>query len=307
MSASAPQNPLRRRTFETDPEAPDTKIFIPYWPGDDGDRSIGFSAKVTWWWCDGIRIFLPDGTPYTGGTLPRDAASSVAVRVANSGSAPAWASVKAFWTDPSAGFGPPHLGTAPLFTTPFKSLRVPAATTVTTDPVPFTPAGDTPDHICIVAVVSAFGDEPDGTWAVGGDSHYAQHNVNVVHLDPGGVQAVAFFVKNPFPDASARVNVRITSAPLEQLEALSAIYHAEPSDIGQEYVGLSTQGLPMDTAAELELELGPGERSRCHALLAPGVLAPGQFGTVEVRTTASSPKQPDREGALGLIVFPPTG
>jgi len=293
-------------TREPGDPRPDTKVFVPYWSGDDGDRSTGFPSTVTWWWCDGIRIHLPDGTLYTGGVLPRDAASSVSIRVANSGSAPAWASVRTFWTEPAAGFGPPNLRSGPLFTVPFRSLRVPAATTVTTDPVPFTPADDTPDHICIIAVVSAFQDEPDGTWDVATDSHYAQHNVSIVHLDPESAQVVGFTAKNPFPEFDARVTVRIAPAPRERVEALAEVYGAEPVEVDAGSLGVSTER-GGSRGSELEVELGPGAGAECFAVLGPGLVPPGAFSVVEVRTTASSPhsEQPDREGVLGFVVLPP--
>jgi hypothetical protein len=300
-------HPLRPRGRDDGKGKSASKIYIPYFPGDDGDRSSGFPPSVTWYWCPGIRVLLPDGTLYTGGRLPRDEASSVAVQVANSGSEPAWAKVKLYWTDPTAGFGPPNLHLSPLLTAPFASLRVPVGTVVTTPPVPFTPASDTPDHVCLVAVVSAFGDEPSGSWASGSDCHYAQHNVMIEHLAPEGVTPFRFYVKNPFSEFSARLSVRVAPAPREQTEALARVYRAEPADLDPRDLGLAVGRRPMDPASELELELEPGEREPCQALVAPTALRPGQFGILEVRMTASSPEseQHDRDGGLGLVVFPP--
>ncbi len=115
------------------------------------------------WWCPGIRITGPDGTLYTGGKLSQDGPSSIAVDVANGGQAPAWAQVSLFWSDPAAGFGPPFLRRGPELGSPVM-VHVAPGTTGRSDSIPLSTVPGTPDHICVIAVVSAFDDPPSGTW-----------------------------------------------------------------------------------------------------------------------------------------------
>ncbi|MBM0205247.1 hypothetical protein JNW90_21035 [Micromonospora sp. STR1s_5] len=301
-------DPFRRRKAKRgegeERTQPASKLFIPYFPGDVGDRSVGFPTGVLWYWCEGIQIRLPDGSLYTGGRLPRDEVSKVVVQVANGGSGPTWAQVTVYWTEPSAGFGPPHLHRGPELG-PAVNVRVPVGYTVSAPAITLTPSLTTPDHICLIAVVNAIRDSAPGTWAPGADRHYAQHNVLLEIVSAKTLTAVDFFAKNPFADSEARVAVSVLPASREATVNLAERYGAEPLELDPGYLRLGLGGRPLEPLRQIQLELPPGERERCQVLVAPGALKSGQFAVAEIatRATAKNGKSADHDGGIALVLF----
>jgi hypothetical protein len=292
------------------------KFFIPYFSGDDGDRKKGFPNGILSYWCAGLKIRWPDGTLYTGGELPRNQTSTVTVEVANGGTNPEWAKVELYWTDPSSGFGPPHLKRPPELGSPTK-VYVNPGTTETSEPITFRPRfplfatpghEGTPDHVCLIAVVSHVTSDPHpASWDPLTDRHYAQHNLDVRHVDAGGVSAFQFFVANPFAEA-ARIIVRLRPASGEETRALSAVYASEPGDLPADALRLMAavgEGAQRP-ARELRLELRGGERHLCQGLVSAAGLRPGQFVAAEVETSAAprgGEHGLERKGSYGVVVF----
>jgi hypothetical protein len=288
-------------------EAPTrAKLFVPYYVGDIGDRSQPFPPEVLSWWCPGLRITRPDGTPYLGGTLERGQTSKVTVDVANGGTASAWAQVSLYWADPSLGFGPPYLRRKPELGSP-RMMHVGPGMIEQSPAIDLTPVASTPDHMCLVAVVSAFDDPPSETWDPLTDRHYAQHNLDLVQTDEGGVGAFSFYVTNPLHEAAA-ISVRIRPVELEALRALSRVYGAEGRELSPGALGLTQveRGQMDRPAPELQLELDAGERRLCQGLVAGTGLRRGEISAVTVEMTAR-PARGERgrkaHGSFGAVVF----
>jgi hypothetical protein len=282
-----------------------SKLVIPYYPKDIGDRSKPFPAGVLSWWCEGLRITQQDGTPYLG-KLDRGETYKVEVDVANAGNASAWAEVALYWADPSVGFGPPHLRRKPELG---PACTVPVAPGFIDDSatIILAPTATTPDHICLLAVVSAFDDPPSGSWDPLSDRHYAQHNVDVVQVDQGGVAAFWFFATNPLYETATLV-LRVRPARLEELRALSTTFGADTRELRSESIGLTLgdRGRLERPDSELELELAAGERRLCQGVVSAEGLRRGELSAVTVEMNAK-PVRSDRDavgrGSFGAIVF----
>jgi hypothetical protein len=291
-----------------------SRLFIPYYAGDDGKRSAEFQfpAEVNSAWCPSVKIYLPDGSLYTGGELPRGQTCNVVVEVANGGSAEAHAQVTVYWTEPSAGFGPPYLNGAPLVVGDNGSqgvpVYVPVGATVKAPSIRLMPSLSTPEHFCLIAVVDAPPDSPDGNWNPTLDAHYGQHNVYLEHVEPNGVQTFDFYAQNPFPDVEARVVVSLRPVDSGRTDALANIYQAEPREFDPGAMRLSTVGreFPPVPVRELQLDLRGGERQLCQGLLSAMGMEQGQFAAAEVLTTATPQQGVDqqaRHGSLSVVIF----
>ncbi len=303
------EDPFDRGQLPDDARTSPTKakLFIPYFAGDTGDRSQPFPAGVLSWWCPGIRITGPDGTLYTGGKLSQDGPSSIAVDVANGGQAPAWAQVSLFWSDPTAGFGPPFLRRGPELGSPVM-VHVAPGTTGRSDSIPLSTVPGTPDHICVIAVVSAFDDPPSGTWDPIGDRHYAQHNIELLEVDEGGIASFSFFVTSPLHEL-VTATVEIRPAAAAELAILSSAYAAVGQELRRNEVGLTQvdQDVMDRPSSVLTFDLYPGERRLCRGMVAAATLKRGQFSAATVDMTAR-PARGERDrsavrGSFGAVIF----
>ncbi|TIP25677.1 MAG: hypothetical protein E5X67_23760 [Mesorhizobium sp.] len=282
-----------------------SKLLIPYYPKDVGDRTKPFPPGVISWLCEGIQILKPDGDPHLG-KLERGVTYKVRVDVSNAGSRLASAEVAVYWADPSAGFGPPHLRRKPELG-PTRTLLAAPGTTDRTTTINLTPTATTPDHICLLAVVSAFDDSPSGSWNPLADRHYAQHNVDIVHIDQGGIGTFWFFATNPLPEA-ATLTIRIHPTSAEELHTLSRRFGADWRELRSGAVGvaLSDRGRLERADSELEIELGAGERRLCQGLVSAEGLRRGEFSAVTVEmiaTPARGASETVGRGSFGAIVF----
>ncbi|TIM28065.1 MAG: hypothetical protein E5Y63_21920 [Mesorhizobium sp.] len=282
-----------------------SKLLIPYYPKDVGDRTKPFPPGVISWLCEGIQILKPDGNPHLG-KLDRGVTYKVRVDVSNAGSRLASAEVAVYWADPSAGFGPPHLRRKPELG-PTRTLLSAPGTTDRTTTINLTPTATTPDHICLLAVVSAFDDSPSGSWNPLADRHYAQHNVDIVHIDQGGIGTFWFFATNPLPEA-ATLTIRIHPTSAEELHTLSRRFGADWRELRSGAVGvaLSDRGRLERADSELEIELGAGERRLCQGLVSAEGLRRGEVSAVTVEmiaTPARGASETVGRGSFGAIVF----
>jgi hypothetical protein len=302
------QDPFAHRPSDDEQGKPtQSKLFIPSYANDFGDRSGPWPTSAVSYKSTGLKIERPDGTPYLGGTIPRNGISTVRVVVANTGTATADAQVKLYWADPSAGFGPPHLKRGPLVGAPPPSVNVAPGATEITEPVTLTPQPDTPDHFCLIAVVEAFGDQPSNNWSPLSDRHYAQHNVDVVHVQAGGVGMFQFNVINPFA-TDAEVMLQLRSATAEELRFLSMTYGAEAHEVGEGALRMIAHADEQGGRPErmLRLQLRPGERRLCQGLMSTQGLRPGQIAAAEVQTSARplrGERESERRGSYGVIFF----
>lgn len=284
-----------------------SKLYIPSYDDDIGERSGTWPAGWLSWKSPGIRIERPDGSPYGGGKIDRSGPSLIQVMVANAGTEAARAQVTLYWTDPSAGFGPPHLRRKPVLGASPPPVNVAPGATEITEPVALTPQADTPDHICLIAVVGAFGDDASGTWDVLKDRHYAQHNIDIVQVQAGAIGTFHFNVINPYR-VDAEVTVQLRAASAQELRLLSRMYAADAREIGQEQLRLvanadDTGGRP---ERMLRLRLRPGERRLCQGLLSARGLAPGQITSAEVQTSVRPVQggcESERHGSYGAVFF----
>jgi hypothetical protein len=158
----------------------------------------------------------------------------------------------------------------------------------------------------LLAVVRAFDDSPSGSWNPLADRHYAQHNVDVVHIDQGGVATFWFFATNPLSEA-ATIAVRIHPTRAEQLRALSKRFGAEWRELRAGAVGLALgdRGRLERADTELEIELGVGERRLCQGLVSAEGLRRGEVSavTVDMIATPAGGGEPVGRGSFGAIVF----
>lgn len=303
------EDPFGRHPPDDGQDTPtQSKLYIPSYDKDIGERGGTWPAGWLSYKSSGIMIERPDGSPYGGGKIDRSGPSAIRVAVANAGTAAAAdAQVTLYWTDPSSGFGPPHLKRKPVLGPSPPPVHVAPGATEVTQAIALAPQADTPDHICLVAVVGAFGDHPGGTWDVLGDRHYAQHNIDIVHVQAGAIGTFHFNVINPF-QVDAEVTVQLRAATALELRLLSRMYAADAGEIGQEQLRLmanadDTGGRPERT---LRLRLRPGERRLCQGLLSARGLAPGQLTAAEVQTLARPARgacDSGRRGSYGAVFF----
>ncbi|MFI5924077.1 hypothetical protein ACIA8M_36860 [Streptomyces anulatus] len=316
MTSLDGKNPFERRSVsfkrfrpgDSDEEVTGPRVFIPYYVGDAGDRPQPnpFPAGVLSYWCEGIKITLPDGTPYTGGHVPRWPASTVVVDIANSGDRDAWAQVGLFWAVPTAGFAAKDLKRGPVLGSSTE-MEVPAGTIVSSDPIKLLPADVAPNHMCLIAVVDELLDGPSGSWDPTQDRHYAQHNLDVVPVGAGGMGVVTFQAANPFPDMSAVIEVVVRAATTAELRTLARRLHASPSELEEAATKLVVVGQGgQDPTSELRVELGGGETRACQALVWADNLRPDEFVAIEVRTRATpldGQQMAARNGSFGTVFY----
>jgi hypothetical protein len=285
------------------------RLFIPWGVLDDGVRGPASSVPpwvVSYLW-PGVRTRLPDGTPYTGGDLPRNQASTVVVDVANSGNDGVWAEVSLFWTDPSAGFAPPFLHRAPELGSP-AGVFVPAHSTVPAPAITLRPGPMTPSHFCLIAVVNGVGSAADHSWDPLADGHYAQHNLDILELGGGKSAAFPVHLVNPFT-TDAVVDVMIRAATVEQLRWFADRYRAEPRRLPVDALGLLVVDGPAaeEPRRALRLDLAGRERRVCHGFVAGDGIGSGEFSVVEV-VTSTRPRDDEMgrqaiQGSFGMVVF----
>lgn len=285
------------------------QIFIPWGSDDDGVRGPANTIApwvVPYLW-PGVHVVLPDESPYTGGALPRNQTSTIVIDVANIGGDGVYVEASAYWANPSAGFGPPYLNRAPVVGSA-AGVWVPPHTTVQAPPITLEPQGDTPEHFCLIAVVSGGTSVPDGSWNPLSDGHYAQHNLDVIPADDSGQVIFPVQLLNPF-DVDAIVEVKIRSAGREQLRWFADQYRCEPAHLPAQALRLRAAddrdtGRPNES---LRLPLGGRERRICQAGVSTERLEPGEFSVIEVRSSVVAVEGRRRgeraaEGCFGVVV-----
>jgi hypothetical protein len=162
-------------------------LVIPYYPGDMG-RPL--PSAYSFWACQNIHV---GGSPYAGQQLVPGQTVELTVEAANYGGQTASAVCILFWANPTTSFtnaSVNFIGTAPL------TLAAYAART--TSPIPWTIPEGTPEHICLLAEVTAPADpiQQPATYDAATDPHYAQQNVQVLTATPGANIRTGFVMAN---------------------------------------------------------------------------------------------------------------
>lgn len=285
-------------------------LVLPYDDGlDSGVRPI--PNTVTSYLSEAVQISV-DGLPFTGGRLPRDRPAIVTVKVANWGDADTTALITLWWADPTVMFTGANLR--------FDGISDPVWVDVArrdgsdmpgiSISAPFTliPTTAMPDHVCLLAEITAGDAGAPGIVDPINNRHYAQHNIDLVHVVTGRLVRFNFFAANPF-ETDARVVVKLGPMHGEAIRSLERIYLAEAAELAEEVFSLQ---LFEDTEGdrrrrELAFDLAAGERRLCQGLVLGKGLKPGQFSAGEVKSTAVSldgKKEEDRHGSFGVIIFP---
>jgi hypothetical protein len=163
-----------------------TYLVIPYYSGDQGSRPL--PSAEPFWMCNSIKI---NGTPYTGQQLPRKETVKLTLDAVNYGTMPAGATCLFFWANPTTNFTGASvtiIGQVPVL--------LARNTLTTTAPILWTVPDGTPQHICLLAKITAPGDLAPGDYDAAADRHFGQQNVHLTSLAPGGQIRVGFVMGN---------------------------------------------------------------------------------------------------------------
>jgi hypothetical protein len=261
-----------------------------------------------------IQIYT-DGNPYTGGNLPRKRPTIIRVKVANWGDKDTSAQITLWWAVPTPVFSRSELQLDYLSPDPPSVwVYVPRRdgsgkpSIKVTEPFTLVPPDDMPDHVCLLAEITA-GDAGAGDGGAPdpfGNRHYAQHNLDLVDVGLGKMSAFSFMTANPF-EAEARVLVRLKPVTGAALRSFARIYLAEPAELPASAFRLQLVEAGDRQYEELAFNLAARERRLCHGIVSLRGLQPGQFSAGEVQSTIVSSEGNDRQerrGSLGVIVFP---
>ena len=175
-----------------------------------------------------MHVVLPDESPYTGGGLPRYQTSTIVIDVANIGDDGVHVEASAYWADPSAAR--PSLPKPSTRSGKCVGGLGSTAQNRASSADHRGAAGDTPEHFCLIAVVSGGTSVPDGSWNPLSDEHYAQHNLDVIPADDSSQVVFPVQLVNPF-DVDVIVEVKIRSAGREQLRWFADQYRCEPAHL----------------------------------------------------------------------------
>ena len=274
---------------------------------DDGTRPL--PPSVVSWLAPALQISV-DGIPYTGGKLPRDRATQVAVKVANRGDKDARALISLYWAVPTPTFSGASLMpdgvSGPVWVdVPRRSSVAPGLALA--GPFLFTPP-EKLTHVCLLAQITAGDAGAPGVLDPVMNRHYAQHNVDIETVPAGKTASLVFQVNNPF-HVPARALIRLRAADEAALPSLQRLYRAQAVPLRQDAFAVQqlADAEGNQQRRELVMELGESERRLCQGLVSSEGLQRGQFGAGQVEVLISplqqDAREPERLGTLGVIVF----
>jgi hypothetical protein len=164
------------------------------------------------------------------------------------------------------------------------------------------------DHVCLIAEITsgdaAAPDVPDPV----GNPHYAQHNVDIVHLKAGKTGSVTFQINNPFA-LEAKFIIQLKPLSEGALKSLERTYRAEAAPLPQDAFALQQLADAEGNRQQRELvfEMQAGEQRVCQGLVFTKGLQAGQFSAGQVDVFVSSLRQDEHNkaqvGSFGVIVF----
>jgi hypothetical protein len=302
------RRPSRGQKYE-DCANPAPLLVLPFNALDNGTRPI---QSQTSYLSQALQISV-DGIPYTGGPLPRDRSTTISVKVANWGDKDTSALITLWWTYPTAMFTSASLDPSGLsdpiwVDVPRKdgSGRPGLATSADFDFTP--PPSILVDHVCLIAEITAGDASAPGPVDPVNNRHYAQHNVDLVHVSNGKTGSFIFNAANPF-EVQARVTMRLRPVRGAALQTLECIYHAEPVEISADALGLQMVAAEEGDrqCRELVFDLSGREQRLCQGLVTVKDLQPGQVSAGEVELTVKvlrGKSKEERRGSFGVIIFP---
>jgi hypothetical protein len=251
---------------------PSTHLVIPYYSGDQGVRPL--PAADPFWMCNAIKI---NGSPYAGQTLLRGETVALTVDAINFGTLTSPALCLIFWASPTTVFTSRSLNLIGQAALPLYP-GLPA----TTAAVPWTVPGETPDHICLLAEVTAPADPAPPDYDAATDRHFGQQNVYLMAASPGGQIHAGFVVANGRSTA-ARFRLE-ASHVLVRHRALRHIVKGDAAMGEAEVMGLAkAQSGAHSRSQMMHVELDPGE-------------------LVDVELNARVPRDADRGSVIVLQV-----
>jgi hypothetical protein len=283
---------------------PETKLVLPYDDVlDKGDRPI--PGTFVSWLSQALQISV-EGVPYVGGTLPRDRPTTVKIKIANLGNRDANALVSLYWTDPTALFSTSNLKADGLSEPVW--VYVPANAITETSAITLKPPASLPDHVCLIAEITSGEPSAPGLLDPVNNRHYAQHNINLEHVDEGRLTGSSFQINNPF-HSDATIRLQIRPAPDEVLKILEGKFRADTRSLSPRALAIR-QGVERDRSLgqrEISFEMAEKEHRLCQAIISAEGLQSGGFAACEVRATAVSRANQGQEkeyaGSIGIVVF----
>jgi hypothetical protein len=283
---------------DQDKPIPTPYLVIPYFGNDKGSRPLPVETGIPPWHCSSIYI---NGVPYTGQPLSSGNEVQLSVVVNNRGALSAAVTVRIFWANPTTGFTASNVNLIDQVV-----YLIPRTTTLESPVMKWTPGPSMPQHICLIAEATCLLDPSSGAFNVVYDRHYAQQNVNILLVHPGGQASFDFYVSNP-EEEEREFFVRIRPSDDQILGELEKLYRAKGIFIAPE--GLSLQVVnpgtwpPIDQEI-VQIKLQPLEQQLCQAILnVPDALQPDEFVSVEIEQILTVEDQEKKIGSIGVIAF----
>jgi hypothetical protein len=172
---------------------PSTHLVIPYYSGDMGNRPL--PSADPFWMCTSI---LVNGAPYAGQSLTAGQTIELNLDAINYGTLTAPTLCLFYYANPTTAFTSSTVNI-------IGSTAIPLARNALTEtmPVSWTIPPGTPEHVCLLAEVTAPADPPSAplTYNAAADRHYGQQNIRVVDAPPGGAIRVPFVMANGAAEA----------------------------------------------------------------------------------------------------------
>jgi hypothetical protein len=278
-------------------------LTIPYWttplapggPVDDGeDRPL--PSSVASYLCPSIIA-----SPYVPGS---DLTVQVDVRNQGGGNTDSLATVTVWWTQPGPSFG--ALGANNLVGVGLVNVA-PRGGLATTNPLTKLIPSTAPDHICLLAQVSASLDPAGPVPDPIGDRHWAQRNLWTIKAQQGQIVHLNFWAANPFNEEAA-FSFRVMPAAREHFYQIARANIGDPILTEAKIKFRTPATVLLQRIEESEspsiVALGPrASRSVLLSLELATVPTKGQFAVFEILQFHG--KSDKVVGSAGVIVLPP--
>jgi hypothetical protein len=266
-------------------------LVIPYYPDDMGSRPL--PSAYPFWSCQSIHL---GGSPYAGQKLVPGQTVELAVEAINYGAQTASAVCIVFWANPTTSFtnaSVNFIGTAPL-TLAAHAVNI-------TGPISWTIPEGTPEHICLLAEVTAPADpiQQPATYDAATDRHYAQQNVQVLTATPGQQIRIGFFMANPGV-VKTKYWLEVTHLAASH-QSLRHILPRSAVLIKAQQIHLKTPSHARSQVHKLDVELDRGESLEVElSALVPADAKPGSTIVLQALQYQHLRHQP--VGGLGVVV-----
>lgn len=272
-----------------DRDQPGTYLVIPYYSGDTGSRPL--PSSIPFWTCSSIKI---NGSPYTGQPLTAGEAVSLTVDVINYGTLTTPALCLFFWANPTTSFTNATVHLIGQTSLPLARLAL-----TTTVPISWTVPDGTPEHICLLAELTATSDPAPQDYDAATDRHFGQQNIHVVDAAPGGQIRIPFTMGNR--SATAKRYRLEASFVLEKFDALSQLLTAGTVLREAEQLNWRKRSDPGQSLDVLNIELAAGETLEVElTALVPADAQPGS--TIVLQLAQYEERRHNPMGGIGVVV-----